>query len=42
MLEDNFFLSTKNKDKIIDEITIKLGSSREEATNIYDNAKNNQ
>ena len=39
ILEDNFFISKKNKDKIISEIVIKLNIDIEEATRIYDIAK---
>lgn len=45
ILEDNFFISKKSKDKIISEIVIKLHINIEEATNLYDIAKeiiNNQ
>lgn len=39
ILEDNFFISKKNKDKIIAEIVTKLDVSLLDATNIYDVAK---
>lgn len=39
ILENNFFISKKNKDKIISEIVIKLGVTLEEATKIYDMSK---
>lgn len=35
ILEDNFFLSKKNKNKIIQELTKSLNVSESEATNIY-------
>ena len=35
ILENNFFISKKNKDKIISEIVIQLGINIDEATNIY-------
>lgn len=40
ILEDNFFISSKNKDKIISEIVIKININIVEATNIYESAKN--
>lgn len=40
ILEDNFFLSSRNKDKIISEIGIRLSLNMEEATNVYESAKN--
>lgn len=40
ILESNFFISRKNKDKIISEIVIKLAISLSEATNIYNISKN--
>ncbi len=36
ILESNFFISKKNKDKIIDEFMQKLKLSNEEAIKIYD------
>lgn len=36
ILESNFFLSKKNKDKIIEEFIQKLDVNNEEATKIYD------
>ncbi len=39
ILENNFFISKKNKDKIISEIVINLNISIEEATTIYNIAK---
>ncbi len=36
ILEDNFFLSKKNRDKIIDELIQKLEINHEEAVMIYD------
>lgn len=39
ILENNFFLSKKNKDTIIDEIVKKLNVSLSEASNIYHIAK---
>ncbi len=36
VLENNFFLSQKNKDKIIKELIIKLNCDEFEATKIYD------
>lgn len=39
ILESNFFISKKNKDKIIAEIVTKLDVSLLDATNIYDVAK---
>ena len=36
ILEDNFFISKKNKDKIISEIVLKLDVDIDEATRIYD------
>ncbi len=38
ILESNFFISKKNKDKIIDEFIRKLKISSEEAKKIYDAA----
>lgn len=40
ILENNFFISKKNKDKIISEIVLKLNIGIEEACNIYDISKN--
>ncbi|MGM9875091.1 MAG: hypothetical protein ACI32H_04125 [Bacilli bacterium] len=40
ILENNFFISKKNKDKIICEIVIQLNISIDEATNIYNVSKN--
>lgn len=40
VLENNFFLSKKNKDKIIGEIIVELDISIEEASNIYNITKN--
>lgn len=37
-LEENFFISKKNKDKIINELEIKLDIHYEEALNIYNTA----
>lgn len=39
ILESNFFISKKNKDKMIAEIVTKLDISLLDATNIYDSAK---
>lgn len=39
ILEDNFFISKKNKDKIVSEIVVNLGISENEAINIYETAK---
>lgn len=39
ILEENFFISKTNKDKIISKIVITLNSTLEEANNIYDIAK---
>lgn len=39
ILEDNFFISKKCKDKIISEIVLKLDIDIDEATRIYDIAK---
>ena len=39
ILENNFFISKKSKDKIISEIVIQLNVNIEEATNIYNVAK---
>lgn len=36
ILESNFFLSKKNKDKIIEELVAKLNIDNEEAKNTYD------
>lgn len=38
ILESNFFISKKNRDSIIEEISIKLNISYEDAVNIYDKA----
>lgn len=38
ILENNFFISKKNKDKIIDEFIEKLDINNEEAMSIYDTA----
>lgn len=38
ILENNFFISKKNKDKIINELMQKLDIDNEEAINIYDTA----
>lgn len=38
ILENNFFISSKNQDKIIDELIKKLNITPEEAENIYDTA----
>lgn len=38
ILESNFFISKKNKDRIVDEFIQKLKVSSEEATKIYDTA----
>lgn len=40
VLESNFFISKKNRDKIIGELSTKLDIDNEEATNIYDKAVN--
>ena len=40
ILEKNFFISKKNKDKIISELVIKLDISLDRATVIYDISKN--
>ena len=40
ILEKNFFISKKNKDKIISELIIKLDISLDRATVIYDISKN--
>ena len=45
ILENNFFISKNSREKIISEIAIKFNTNREEASNIYDIAKeiiNNQ
>lgn len=39
ILEQNFFISKKNKDKIINQMVIKLDIDIVSATNIYDTAK---
>ncbi len=39
ILENNFFISKKYKDKIISEIVINLNVSIDEATRIYNEAK---
>lgn len=39
ILEDNFFVSKKNKDKIASEISKKLDIKIKDATNIYEAAK---
>lgn len=39
ILEDNFFISKKSKDKIICEIVLKLNIDIDEATRIYDIAR---
>lgn len=39
ILENNFFISKKNRDKIISEIVIELDIKIDEASNIYDIAK---
>ncbi len=39
ILEENFFISKKNKDKIVSKIVIALNMTLEEASNIYDIAK---
>lgn len=39
ILENNFFISKKNRDKIISEIVIKLDINLEEATKIYELSK---
>ena len=39
ILENNFFISKKYKDKIISEIVINLNISIDEATRIYNEAK---
>lgn len=36
ILEDNFFISKKNKDKIVEELIQKLDVDYEEATKIYE------
>ncbi len=38
ILENNFFISKRNKDKIVDEFMQKLKASSEEAIKIYDTA----
>ena len=40
ILENNFFISKKSKDKIISEIVMQLNVSIDEATNIYNLSKN--
>lgn len=40
ILENNFFISKKSKDKIISEIVNQLNVNIDEATNIYNAAKN--
>lgn len=40
ILEDNFFISRKNKNKIVNEIVLKLNINIDDATNIYGSAKN--
>lgn len=40
ILEDNFFISRKNKNKIVNEIVLKLNINIDDATNIYESAKN--
>lgn len=39
ILEDHFFISQKNKDKIVSEFVIKLNISVNEAIKIYETAK---
>lgn len=39
ILEDHFFISQKNKDKIVSEFVIKLSISVNEAIKIYETAK---
>lgn len=39
ILENNFFISKKNRDKIISEIVIELDIKIDEASSIYDIAK---
>ena len=39
ILEENFFISKKNKDKIISEIVLKLDIDIDEATRIYELSK---
>lgn len=36
VLENNFFISRKNKDKIVDDLILKLGIDYDEAAHIYD------
>lgn len=40
ILEDNFFFNDQNKQKIIDEIIVKLNIDNEKATTIYEKAIN--
>lgn len=40
ILESNFFISKKNKDKIIEEFILKLNVNYEEAINIYNTSVN--
>ena len=40
ILEKHFFISKKNKDKIISELVIKLDISLDKASEIYDISKN--
>ena len=35
ILENNFFISKKNKDKIVEELNIKLNINSKEATHVY-------
>ena len=39
VLENNFFISKKSKDKIVSELTSKLQINETEATSIYEKAK---
>lgn len=39
ILEENFFLRCKNKDKIVSEIVRSLNISKDEAVNLYEEAK---
>lgn len=40
ILENNFFISKKNKDKIIEELISQLDLSEDEASNVYDVSTN--
>lgn len=40
ILEDNFFLSSSNREKIKKELSLQLGVDENEASHIYEEAKN--